>query len=80
VSNPYAPDSDDLEALLRIGAIKLERTAGIPTWEAQPGSRHQKTLFSTRRFISVTDCVMSSSSIPMLSASPTTRSPASRRW
>jgi hypothetical protein len=79
VSNPYAPDNDDLEALLRIGVIKPERTAGIPTWKAQPGSRHQKTLFSTRRFISVTDCVMSSS-IPMLSASSTTRSPASRRW
>ena len=79
MSNPYALDNDDLEALLRIGVIKPERTAGIPTWEAQPGSRHQKTLFSTRRFISVTDCVMSSS-IPMLSASPTTRSPASRRW
>jgi hypothetical protein len=41
VSSPYTPDSDDLEVLLRIGAIKLERTAGIPTWEAQPGSRHQ---------------------------------------
>ncbi len=78
MSNPYALDNDDLEALLRIGVIKPERTAGIPTWKAQPGSRHQKTLFSTRRFISVTDCVMSSS-IPMLSASPTTRSPACRR-
>lgn len=40
MSNPYAPNSDELSELLRIGAIKLERTAGIPTWEAQPGSRH----------------------------------------
>ncbi len=51
MSNPYAPDSNDLEALLRIGAIKLERTAGIPTWEAQPGSRHQMVVDRIRASI-----------------------------
>ncbi len=51
MSNPYTPDRDDLEALLRIGAIKLERTAGIPTWEAQPGSRHQMVVDRIRASI-----------------------------
>ena len=41
MAHPYAPDPDELQQLLRIGAIKLERTAGVPTWEALPGSRHQ---------------------------------------
>lgn len=51
MSNPYAPNSDELLELLRIGAIKLERTAGIPTWEAQPGSRHQMTVDRIRASI-----------------------------
>lgn len=32
----------DLEQLLREGAIRLEITAGVPTWEAFPGTRHQR--------------------------------------
>ncbi|HKP51138.1 MAG TPA: Uma2 family endonuclease [Chloroflexia bacterium] len=32
----------ELEELLRAGAIKLEITGGIPTWEAWPGVRHQR--------------------------------------
>jgi hypothetical protein len=39
--NPYQPSSDDFDQLMRIGAIKLERTAGVPTWEVLPSSRHQ---------------------------------------
>src|SRR4051794_20244047 len=31
----------DLDLLLREGAVKLEITGGVPTWEASPGSRHQ---------------------------------------
>jgi Uma2 family endonuclease len=31
----------DLDLLLRDGAVKLEITGGVPTWEASPGSRHQ---------------------------------------
>jgi len=31
----------DLDQLLSEGAVKLEITSGIPTWEASPGSRHQ---------------------------------------
>ncbi|MBO9324442.1 MAG: hypothetical protein J7463_03100 [Roseiflexus sp.] len=67
-SDPHTPDGDDLEALLRIGAIKLERTAGIPTWEAQHGSHHQIVVNRIR------------ASIAPLSASPTTCSPSSKRW
>lgn len=35
----------DLDQLLRDGAVKLEITGGVPTWEASPGSRHQRMLF-----------------------------------
>lgn len=35
----------DLEQLLRDGAVKLEITAGVPTWEASPGSRHQLMVY-----------------------------------
>jgi Uma2 family endonuclease len=34
----------ELEQLLRAGAIKLEITGGIPTWETSPSSRHQWTV------------------------------------
>lgn len=35
----------DLDQLLREGAVKLEITGGIPTWELSPSSRHQRLLF-----------------------------------
>ncbi len=35
----------ELEELLSAGAIKLEITGGIPTWEVYPGSRHQRMRF-----------------------------------
>src|SRR3954447_1210330 len=35
------PEVPDLDLLLRDGAVKLEITGGVPTWEASPGSRHQ---------------------------------------
>lgn len=35
----------DLEQLLREGAVKLEITRGIPTWEVSPSSRHQGMVF-----------------------------------
>src|SRR5437868_6708156 len=38
------PKIPDLDQLLREGAIRLEITAGIPTWEAFPGSRHQRMI------------------------------------
>ena len=34
-----------LEQLLREGAVKLEMTGGLPTWEVSPGSRHQRMVF-----------------------------------
>ncbi|HEX9989425.1 MAG TPA: Uma2 family endonuclease [Chloroflexia bacterium] len=34
----------DLDRLIYDGAIKLEITRGIPTWEAFPGIRHQETI------------------------------------
>ena len=37
-------NSPDLDQLLRDGAVKLEITGGIPTWEAFPGVRHQETI------------------------------------
>ncbi|MEI6776313.1 MAG: Uma2 family endonuclease [Chloroflexales bacterium] len=48
MTNPYQPSRDDLEHLMRIGAIKLERTAGVPTWEALPSSRHQMVVDQIR--------------------------------
>ena len=35
----------DLDRLLHYGAVKLEITAGIPTWEAAPSSRHQSMVY-----------------------------------
>ncbi len=35
----------ELEELLSAGAIKLEVTGGIPTWEVSPSSRHQRMLY-----------------------------------
>jgi len=48
MTNPYQPSREDLEHLMRIGAIKLERTAGVPTWEAVPSSRHQMVVDQIR--------------------------------
>ncbi len=41
----------DLDQLLREGAVKLEITAGIPTWEASPGSRHQWMVYQIQTSI-----------------------------
>jgi Uma2 family endonuclease len=45
------PSIPDLDQLLREGAIRLEITSGIPTWEASPGSRHQRTIDRIRASI-----------------------------
>lgn len=42
ISNPAIPD---LERLAYEGAVKLEITGGIPTWEAFPGIRHQAMVY-----------------------------------
>jgi Uma2 family endonuclease len=41
----------DLDQLLREGAVKLEITAGIPTWELSPSSRHQWMVFQIQSSI-----------------------------
>ncbi len=41
----------DLDQLLREGAVRLEITAGVPTWEAFPGSRHQRMIDRIRASI-----------------------------
>lgn len=41
----------DLDRLIYDGAIKLEITGGIPTWEASPGSRHQRVIDRIRASI-----------------------------
>ncbi len=41
----------DMDQLLREGAIRLEITGGVPTWEAFPGSRHQRTIDRIRASI-----------------------------
>jgi Uma2 family endonuclease len=41
----------DLDQLLREGAIRLEITGGVPTWEAFPGSRHQRMIDRIRASI-----------------------------
>jgi Uma2 family endonuclease len=41
----------DLDQLLREGAIRLEITGGVPTWEAFPGTRHQRTIDRIRASI-----------------------------
>ena len=38
----------DLDQLLRDGAVKLEITGGVPTWEASPSSLHQWVVDSIR--------------------------------
>src|SRR5919205_527445 len=45
------PSIPDLDQLLREGAIRLEITAGVPTWEAVPGTRHQRTVDRIRASI-----------------------------
>lgn len=35
----------DLDQLISDGAIRLEITRGIPTWEVSPSSRHQRMVF-----------------------------------
>jgi Uma2 family endonuclease len=37
-------DVIDVDTLLREGAVRLEITSGVPTWEASPGSRHQRII------------------------------------
>ena len=51
----------ELERLLSAGAIKLEITGGIPTWEASPSIRHQRAIARIQASIepipgSETDC------------------------
>ena len=41
----------DLDQLIHEGAIKLEITSGVPTWEASPGMRHQYTIDRIRASI-----------------------------
>ncbi len=41
----------ELEQLLSAGAIKLEITGGIPTWEASPGIRHQMMVYAIQTSI-----------------------------
>ena len=38
-------NATDLDELIHAGAVKLEITSGVPTWEAAPGTRHQRLLF-----------------------------------
>lgn len=45
MSVPKFSDLDlDLERMVYEGDVKLEITGGIPTWEAFPGSRHQRLI------------------------------------
>jgi Uma2 family endonuclease len=41
----------DLDQLINDGAIRLEITGGIPTWEAFPGARHQRMIDRIRASI-----------------------------
>lgn len=41
----------DLDQLVREGAVRLEITGGIPTWEASPSSRHQLVIDRIRASI-----------------------------
>jgi Uma2 family endonuclease len=41
-------DLIDIDRLLHDGAVRLEITGGIPTWEAFPGLRHQITIDEIR--------------------------------
>ncbi|MFN8482949.1 MAG: Uma2 family endonuclease [Anaerolineae bacterium] len=40
-----------LEKLVQNGLVRLERTAGVPTWEPMPGARHQKAIDRIRATI-----------------------------
>ena len=42
---------EELEHLMRAGAIRLEITAGVPTWELLPGYRHQRIIDQIRATI-----------------------------
>ncbi len=44
----------DLEQLVRDDSVRLEITGGIPTWEAFPGSRHQRIIDRIRASIQPT--------------------------
>ena len=48
-------DIADLDQLLQDGAVKLEITRGIPTWEAFPGVRHQVAIDLIRASIKPAD-------------------------
>src|SRR5947207_13883260 len=39
------PETLDLDQLLREGAVKLEITGGVPTWEVSPSARHQRMVY-----------------------------------
>ena len=41
----------DLDQLLSEGAIRLEITGGVPTWETSPGARHQRVIDRIRASI-----------------------------
>lgn len=45
------PNISDLDQLLQESDVKLEITGGIPTWEAFPSSRHQRTIDNIRSSI-----------------------------
>jgi len=49
--NISSPNPPDLDELIYYGAIKLEITAGIPTWEVAPGTRHQKIIYLIQQSI-----------------------------
>lgn len=49
IDNPSL--AQHLEMLVQNGLVRLERTAGIPTWEPMPGARHQKTIDRIRATI-----------------------------
>jgi Uma2 family endonuclease len=39
------PKTIDLDELIYYGAVKLEITGGIPTWEVAPSTRHQRMVY-----------------------------------
>ena len=41
----------DLDRLIHDGAIRLEITGGIPTWEASPSLRHQAMVYKIQTSI-----------------------------
>lgn len=48
-------DTAHVEQLVEDGAVKLEITRGIPTWEPYPGVRHQVTIDLIRASIKPAD-------------------------